>query len=281
MHRAQALRAALKGILQLLGRGRADSGRAIRQLWPDPFPSPRRAAIRWLLTPSRSLTQPDSLMRPSLQQRFQLTVNPHAVAGQLVLAARHGPPTGRCSGLGTKLRISSPATCRRRSRSASAKSRLRPLRGSIGMAPAPEPARSGLPTPAITGFQYCAVDSMTARARLGGPAPPQLPQLAGRRAKLAPLELKPRPRAPHRQSLPQHTLVNVNPCYQITFHTGSSLGRIPVEHARKLITHGSRAAGTPVEPGSRRTLTCPKARSGSDSPTGLNFSTAPADPGPG
>jgi len=64
MHRL-SVRAGAEGILQLLGRG-AQIRSAIAASWPDPSsPSAKARSIRWLLTPSRSLTQPDSLMRPS------------------------------------------------------------------------------------------------------------------------------------------------------------------------------------------------------------------------
>jgi len=64
MHRAQRARGA-EGILQLLGRGAQIRVGHSRQLGRIRLPSAKARSIRWLLTPSRSLTQPDSLMRPS------------------------------------------------------------------------------------------------------------------------------------------------------------------------------------------------------------------------
>jgi len=57
------------------------------------------------------------------------------------------------------------------------------------------------------------------------------------------------------------------------FHTGFLPLAIPVEHARKLITHGLVLAGTPVA-GLPAHITCPKAPLRIRQPTGLNFSTA-------
>src|SRR6516164_444477 len=67
----------------------------------------------------------------------------------------------RCSGSGTKLKISSPATCRRSKRSASRKSCFRPLGARLENACAKCKRMYGSNS-AQTGFQYSAVDSMTA-----------------------------------------------------------------------------------------------------------------------
>ena len=67
----------------------------------------------------------------------------------------------RCSGSGTKLKINSPATCRRSKRSASRKSCFRPLGARSENACAKCKRMYGSNSDQ-TGFQYSAVDSMTA-----------------------------------------------------------------------------------------------------------------------
>ena len=69
-------------------------------------------------------------------------------------------PQLRCSGPGTKLKINSSARNRRRNRSASRKSCFRPLGARLEKAGARYKRRYGSNS-LHTGFQYCAVDSMT------------------------------------------------------------------------------------------------------------------------
>jgi len=157
-------------------------------------------------------------MRPVLQQRFQLTVNPHAVAGQLVLAARHGPPQP-LFGVGHEAEESVPRpTCRRRSRSASAKSRLRPCGARLECACARASSQWAFQL-CHTGFQYCAVDSMTASRTAWRSSTPATPATRWPSCQTCAAGTENSPSRPASAiTTASNTLVNVNPCYQITFH---------------------------------------------------------------
>src|SRR5438034_1379960 len=134
--------------------------------------------MRRALTPSRSVTRLDNLMWASSKRDsnwFCSRTRSHLNWYFLRVTVRHS----RCSASGTKLKVSSWATSRFTSRSASRKSVLRPRRPRLDSACAkcnvPDfrlaPSRfsqigfqyrSSAPH---TGFQYWAVDFMAARAR--------------------------------------------------------------------------------------------------------------------
>ena len=137
-------------------------------------PSASAFSMRRALTPRRSETKPDNLMWHSSNKLSSWFCNRTCSRVSWYfrrVTVRHS----RCSASGTKLRVNSFATSRFTKRSASGKSFLRPCRPRFDCAcarwsvPDIGPAssrfwqggfqyRSSAPQ---TGFQYCAVDSIT------------------------------------------------------------------------------------------------------------------------
>ena len=131
-------------------------------------------------------------------------------------------PQLRCSGPGTKLKINSSARNRRRNRSASRKSCFRPLGAQLEKAGARCKRRYGSNS-LHTGFQYCAVDSMTTSV-----TPSSRSQPDKRRSSLVVVPKRRRCSSPGEAIASfsgwrddhQHFLVHVNGCYLILIRHG-------------------------------------------------------------
>ena len=183
-------------------------------------PSAKASSIRRLLTPSRSVTTVASLILASsnndsswLCRRTRSRIN----CCLLRVNVRHR----RCSGSGTKLRINSPATWRRRSRSASsnhASGRGAPDSNML----APTAAGSVLPIAAIRVSNTAPSIPLPLRNLTRCQPLLQRLQFACGCAEFAPLKLLllfADVGHYHRQ----HLLVDVNGCYLVARHHGFSL----------------------------------------------------------